>query len=58
MHSEELHNLLSSRNVIKIITSMTIRYVRHVAHMGQMRNEYKITVGKPEGKRQLGRTTM
>jgi hypothetical protein len=32
-----------------------MRWVRHVAHMGQKRNAYRVLVGKPEGKRSLGR---
>jgi len=34
-----------------------MRWVRHVAHMGEMRNVYKILVGKPKGKRPLRRPT-
>jgi len=39
-----------------VIKSMRIRWERHVARMGQMRNVYKISVGKRERKRPLGRT--
>jgi hypothetical protein len=38
-----------------MIKSRRMRRVRHVAHMGEMRNAYKIVAGKPEGKRPLRR---
>jgi hypothetical protein len=54
LHSEELHNLYSSSNIIKVIKSSIVRWVDLVACMG-MRYVYKILVGKPEGKRSLRR---
>jgi hypothetical protein len=56
MHNEELHNLYSSTSIIRIITSRRVRWAGHVARMGEKRNAYRIFVGKPEGKRPLGRT--
>jgi hypothetical protein len=50
--SEELHNLYSSPSIIRIIKS---RWAGHVARMGEKRNVYRLLVGKPEGKRPLGR---
>jgi hypothetical protein len=50
-----LHNLYASPNIIRVIKSRRIRWMGHVAHMGEMRNVYKILVRKPEGKRLLGR---
>jgi hypothetical protein len=47
LHNEELHNLYSSR----IMKSRRMRWVGHVARMGEKRNAYGILVGKPEGKR-------
>jgi hypothetical protein len=41
-------------SVIRIIKSGRIRWTGHVARMGEMRNAYRILVGKPEGKRPLG----
>jgi hypothetical protein len=54
LHNEELHNLYSSPN-IRVIKSRRVRWPRHVARMGAMRNAYKILVGKPEEKRPVGR---
>jgi hypothetical protein len=47
--------LYSSPNIIRIIQSRKMRWAGHVARMGEKRNAYKILVGKPEGKRPLGR---
>jgi hypothetical protein len=49
LHNEELHNLYSSPNIIRIM-----RWAGHIARMGEKRNTYRILVGKPEGKRPLG----
>jgi hypothetical protein len=54
-HSEELHNLYTSPNIIRVIKSRRIKWEGHVSRMGQMRNVYKILVGNPDGKRPLGR---
>jgi hypothetical protein len=53
--NEELHNLYSSPNIIRMIKSMRMRWPGQVAQMGYKRNAYRILVGKPEGKRPLGR---
>jgi hypothetical protein len=50
----KLHNLYSLPNAIRMIKSMMIRWVRHVARMRIKRNAYKVLVGKPEGMRPLG----
>jgi hypothetical protein len=55
LRNEELHNLYSSPNIIRMIKSRRMRWAGHVARMGETRNAYKILVGKPEGKRPLGR---
>jgi hypothetical protein len=55
LHNEELHNLYSSPNILRMIRPMRIRYKGHVARMGKKRNAYKILVRKPEGKIPLGR---
>jgi hypothetical protein len=54
LHNEELHNLYASSN-IRIIKSRRMRCAEHVTCMGETRNEYKILVGKLEGKRQIER---
>jgi transcription termination factor 2 len=55
LQNEELHNLYSSPNIIRMIKSRKMRWAGHVARMGETRNAYRILVGKPEGKRPLGR---
>jgi hypothetical protein len=55
LHNEELHNLYSSPNIIRMIKSRKTRWAGHVARMGEKRNAYRILVGKPEGKRPLRR---
>jgi hypothetical protein len=55
LHNEELHDLYSSPSIIRIIKSKRMRWVGHVARMGEKRNVYRLLVGKPEGKRPLGR---
>jgi hypothetical protein len=54
LHNDELHNLYSSPNIIRVIKSRRMRWAGHVARMGEKRNAYRILVGKPEGKRPLG----
>jgi hypothetical protein len=50
-HNEELHNFNSSPNIIKMIKSRSMRRAGHsLSFIWGMRNEYKILVGKPEGK--------
>jgi hypothetical protein len=51
LHNEELHNLYSSQNIIRMIKSRRMRMVGHVARRGDRRNSYRILVGKAEGKR-------
>jgi hypothetical protein len=55
LHKEELHDLYSSLSIIRIIKSRRMRWVGHVARMGEKGNAYRLLVGKPEGKRPLGR---
>jgi hypothetical protein len=55
LHNEELHNLYCSLNITRIIKSMMIRWVGHLARMEEKRNVCRLLVGKPEGKRPLGR---
>ena len=54
LHNEELNDLYSSPNIMRMIKSRRMRWVGHVAHMGEERGVYRVLVGKPEGKRPLG----
>ena len=53
--NEELNDLYSSPNIVGVIKSRRMRWARHVARMGEERGAYRVLVGKPEGKRPLGR---
>jgi hypothetical protein len=53
LHNVELHNLYSLPYIIRTIKSRRMRWVWYVAHMGEIRNAYKILIGKPEEKRLL-----
>ena len=55
LHNEELKILYSSPNIVRVIKSRRMRCVGHVARMGEGRGVYRVLVGKPEGKRPLGR---
>jgi hypothetical protein len=55
LHNEEFHNLCASQNIIRVINSWRMRWGGHAACMGEMKNAYKIFVGKLEGKKPLGR---
>jgi hypothetical protein len=56
LHNEKLHNLYSSPSIIRMIKSRMRRCAGHVARMGEKSNSYRILVGKPEGKRPLGKS--
>jgi hypothetical protein len=55
LHNEELHNVYSSPNIIRIIESRRMRWAGHVARVEETRNAYRILMGKPEGRRPLRR---
>jgi hypothetical protein len=55
LHSDELHILYSSPNIIRQIKSRRMGWAGHAACMGEERKLYKVLVGKPKGKRPLGR---
>jgi hypothetical protein len=55
LHSEELHNLYSSPDIIRHIKSRRMRWAGHVARMGEGSNVYRFLMGNPEGKRPLER---
>jgi hypothetical protein len=53
LHNDELHNLYSSPNIVRVIKSRIITWAGHVARMGDGRGVYRVLFGKPEGKRPL-----
>jgi hypothetical protein len=55
LHNEELHDFYSSPSTIKIIKPRRMSWAGYVARMRQRRNAYRLLVGKPEGKRPVGR---
>ena len=55
LHNEELNDLYCSPNIVRMIKSRRMRWAGHVARMGVERGAYRVLVGKPEGKRPLGR---
>jgi hypothetical protein len=55
LHNEELDDLYLSPNIIQVIKSRIMRWMGHVACMGEKRGAYRILVGRPEGRRPLGR---
>jgi hypothetical protein len=55
LHNDELHSLYSSPNIVRVIKSRRMRWAGHVAHLAKGRGVYRILVGRPEGKRPLGR---
>jgi hypothetical protein len=55
VRDEELSNLYSSPNIVRMIKSRRMRWAGHVARMGEERGAYRVLVGKPEGKRPMGR---
>jgi hypothetical protein len=55
LQNDELHNLYSSPNIIRVIKSRRMRWAGHVARMGDGKGVYRVLVGRPEGKRPLKR---
>ena len=55
LHNEELNDLYSSPNNVRVIKSRRMRWAGYVARMEKGRGVHKVLVGKPEGKRSLGR---
>ena len=55
LHNEELDDLYCSPNAVQEIKSRSMRWVGHVACVGERSGIYRVLVGKPEGKRPLGR---
>jgi hypothetical protein len=55
LHNDELHSLYFSENIVRMINSRRLWWAGHVARLGEGRGVYRFLVGRPEGKRQLGR---
>jgi hypothetical protein len=55
LHSDELHSLYSSPNIVRVIKSRRMSWAGHVARMEEGRDVYRVLVGRPEGKRPLGK---
>ena len=55
LHNEQLNDLYSSPNIVRVIKSRRMGWAGHIARMGERRGVYRILVRKPEGKRLLGR---
>jgi hypothetical protein len=55
LHIEELNDLYSLPNIVRVVKSRKMRWAGHVARMGEERGVHSVLVGKPEGKRPLGR---
>jgi hypothetical protein len=55
LHNEELSDLYSLPNMVRAVKSRRMRWAGHVARLGEGRGEHRVLVGKPEGKRPLGR---
>ena len=55
LRNEELNNLYSLRNIVRVVKSRRMRWAGHVARVGEDRGVHRVLVGKPEGKRPLGR---
>jgi hypothetical protein len=55
LHNKELYALYSSPNIIRVMKSRKQRWAGHVARMGERKGAYRALVGKPEGRRPLGR---
>ena len=55
LHNEELRDLYSLPNIVQVVKSRRMRWAGHVVRMGEGRGVHRVLVGKPEGKRPLGR---
>ena len=55
LHNDGLNDLYASPNIFRVIKSRRVKWSGHVARMGERRDVYRVLVGKPEGKRPLGR---
>ena len=54
LHNEELNDMYSLPNIVRVVKSRQMRWAGHVARVGEVRDVHRVLVGKPEGKRPLG----
>jgi len=54
LHNEELNDLYSSPNIVRVIKSRRMRWAGHVARIGEKKGVYRVLVGKPEERRPMG----
>jgi len=54
LHNEELNDLYSSPNIVRVIISIRMRWTGHMARMGKESGVYRVLVGKPEGRNHWG----
>jgi hypothetical protein len=55
LHKDNFYDLYSSSSIVRVIKS-TVRWVVHIARLWERKGVYRVLMGKPEGKRPLGRT--
>ena len=55
LHNEEMNDLYFSPIIVRLIKSRRMRWAGHIACMGERKGLYRVLVGKPEGKRPIGR---
>jgi hypothetical protein len=55
LRDEEFDGLYSSPNIVQVVKSRRMRWAVHIVRIGERRDMYRVWVGKPEGKRPLGR---
>jgi len=55
LHNEELNDVYCSPNIVRLIKLRRVKWAGHVARMGERRGVFRVLVGRPDGKRPLGR---
>ena len=55
LHNEELNDLYSSTNIVRVIKSRRTKWAGHIVCIGESRGVYRDLMGKPDGKKSLGR---
>jgi hypothetical protein len=55
LHSDEVHNLYFSSNIVRVVIKSRVRWAGHTARMWENRGACRVLIGESEGERQLGR---